>query len=233
MPAVPAQPAKSPFDAAYYARFYGNPRTRVQGPVEVARLCRGIVETARWWSIPLASVVEIGAGTGLARDWFSRRKPDVRFVSTDVSAHACKAYGHRRLDIGKARVRGRFDLVICQGVLPYLDDGAADRALGHLGEMADGLLYLECQTDRDIACVVDHSVSDGALRGRAAAFYLDRLEAHFVMLGAGLWVARRARVPLYELESGSLIRAPRSNSKPREASLTVDRQSEAILTRIA
>ncbi len=204
---MPARTPDGPFDAGYYARFYGDARTRVQGPREVARLCRGIVETARWWSIPIASVVEVGAGTGLARDWFAGKKPEVRYVSTDVSPFACKAYGHRRLDISSARVRGRFDLVICQGVLPYLTGPAAASALDHLGAMASGLLYLECQTDRDIADVVDATVSDIALRGRPARFYVDRLEKHFVMLGGGLWIARRARVPLYELESGTLVRA--------------------------
>jgi SAM-dependent methyltransferase len=206
VPPVPARISDGPFDAAYYQRFYGDVRTRVQGPPEVARMCRGILEVARWWQIPVASVVEIGAGTGLARDWFAKRKPDVRYVSTDVSPFACKAYGHRRLDIGKTKLRGRFDLVVCQGVLPYLDDAAAARALDHIGAMAAGLLYLECQTNRDIADVVDATVSDSALRGRPAHFYLAGLEAHFVMLGGGLWIARRARVPLYELESGTLVR---------------------------
>jgi len=209
---VPPRPSDGPFDAAYYARFYGNPRTRVQGPPEVARLCRGIVEVARWWQIPIERAAEIGAGTGLARDWFARRRPLVRYVSTDVSAHACKAYGHRRLDIGKAPLRGRFDLVICQGVLPYLDEADASRALEHLAAMTVGLLYLECQTDRDIADVVDATVSDEALRGRPAAFYVDRLEEHFVMLGGGLWIARRAKVPLYELESGTLAHAAKARA---------------------
>lgn len=202
---MPARASDGPFDEAYYTRFYGDARTRVQGPPEVARLCRGILEVARWWQVPVASVAEIGAGTGLARDWFARRRPEVRYVSTDISPFACKAYGHRKLDIANARLRGRFDLVICQGVLPYLDDAGAARALDHLGEMTAGLLYLECQTDRDIAEVVDATVSDHALRGRPASFYVGRLEKHFVMLGAGLWIARRARVPLYELESGTLV----------------------------
>ena len=197
------------FDEGYYDRFYRNARTRVQGPRDVARLCRGVLGVAAWTGREIASVAEIGAGTGLWRDWFAKHRPKVRYVSTDVSAFACKAYGHRRLDITKARLRGRFDLVVCQGVMPYLDDDAALRALDHLGAMTGSLLYLECQTDRDLAEVCDLEVSDPALRGRPARFYVERLERHMVMLGLGLWAPKADRAGLYDLESGTLAHEPR------------------------
>jgi hypothetical protein len=204
---------RTAFDRAYYDRFYGRPQTRVQGPREVARQCRGVVEVARWLERPIRSVAEIGAGTGLWRDWFSRHRPSVRYVSTDVSPFACKTYGHRRLDVGRARLPGTYDLVVCQGVLPYLDDASCARALDHLAAMTGELLFLECQTDRDLRDVCDQEVSDPALKPRPVAFYRDRLERRLVMLGLGLWAPKEAAAGLYDLESGSLAHAgPRERS---------------------
>src|SRR5262245_16010207 len=106
------------FDAAYYARFYERAATRVQGPREVARLARGITGIIEWVGGSLDSVLDVGAGPGLWRDWFAKHRPRVAYVSTDVSAYACKRYGHVRRDIVRWRARRRFDLVVCQGVLP-------------------------------------------------------------------------------------------------------------------
>src|SRR4029079_9647322 len=109
------------FDASYYGRYYGNARTRVHGEEEIARLCTAVVSLLDWWTFPVESVLEIGAGTGLWRDWFRRTRPEVRYRSTEFSAYAAKKYGHEQRDITKWRTNKRFDLVVCQGVLPYLD----------------------------------------------------------------------------------------------------------------
>jgi hypothetical protein len=204
------------FDEAYYHRFYGQRRTRVQGPPEVARQCRAILAVARWQGIAVRSVTEIGAGTGLWRDWFARHQPAVRYVSTDVSRFACRQFGHRRLDIAAARLPGRFDLVVCQGVLPYLDEPGALRAIDHLAAMTGELLFLECQTERDLDEVCDLEVSDPALKRRPVAFYRDRLERHLIMLGLGLWAPRAASAGVYQLESGTLAH-PAPTRRPKVA----------------
>jgi hypothetical protein len=195
------------FDAEYYDRFYERRATRVQGKLDVARHCRGVLEVARWLGVEIESVAEVGAGTGLWRDWFAKRRPGVRYVSTELSAYACKKYGHQRLDITKKPLRGRYDLVVCQGVLPYVPARDLSRAIDHLGRMSKGLLFLECQTSRDLACAVDLELSDPELAARPASVYLDALEKHFLMLGLGLWVSRRSDLVLYQLESGTLSRS--------------------------
>ncbi len=60
------------FDAAYYRRFYRSAKTRVQGKKEVARLARGITFIIEWTGAPIETVLDVGAGTGLWRDWFAR-----------------------------------------------------------------------------------------------------------------------------------------------------------------
>jgi hypothetical protein len=188
------------FDDAYYRRHYAG-RSRVHSAAEVARLAAAVTGLAAWWGLPLRTALDVGAGPGLWRDWFRRHRPAVRYRSTDLSPFACRRYGHERRDLARWRARTRFDLVICQGVLPYLDDGDAERAIGNLAAMSGGLLYLEAITRRDLAEHVDRELTDTAVHARGAAWYRARLRPHFVQVGAGLWAARRAGLVFYELEA--------------------------------
>ena len=188
------------FDAAYYRRHYAG-RGRVHSAREIARLVAGVAGLAAWLGVEVASVLDVGAGPGLWRDWFRRHRPAVRYRSTDVSPYACERYGHERRDVSRWRARERFDLVVCQGVLQYLDDAAAARAIDNLGAMCRGLLYLEAITAHDLAETVDPAATDTAVHGRTGAWYRRRLDRHFVQVGAGLWAARRAGLVFYELEA--------------------------------
>jgi hypothetical protein len=189
------------FDAAYFGRFYESRRTRVYGKKEIAHLARGVTELVAWWGGELRSVLDVGAGIGLWRDWFRRNRPGVRYVSTDVSAYACERYGHEQRDITKWRARDRFDLIICQGVLPYLSDADCKRAIANLGAMAGGFLYLEAVTARDLDELCDRSKTDVSMKRRSAAWYRRELGKQFVPLGCGLHYAKRGALGFYELET--------------------------------
>lgn len=186
------------FDAAYFRRFYEGPR-RAHSAREVARLASGVDGLAAWLGVEIGSVLDVGAGAGLWRAWFRRHRPRVRYRSIDVSPYACERYGHELRDVSRWRARGRFDLVVCHGVLQYLDDRAAARAIDNLGAMTGGLLYLEAITRGDLA-VVDLDRTDTAIHLRTGAWYRHRLARHYVQVGAGLWAARRSGILLYELE---------------------------------
>ena len=189
------------FDTGYYQRFYVNAETRAHSGLEVDRLAQGLDGMASWLlQRPLKSVAEIGAGPGFMRDWFARERPAVRYVSTDFSAHACAQFGHRRLDISRTKLRGKFDLVICQGVLQYLGDDACARALENLAAMSGALLYLEALTSRDVETVCDLNGTDIDVHLRAGRFYRTRLAKHFVQVGSGFWARQGGPVALYELE---------------------------------
>jgi hypothetical protein len=191
---------KESFDEAYYGRYYGDARTRVHGPKEIARLCAGVVGLLDWWRAPLESVLDIGAGVGLWRDWFRKNRPKTRYRSTEVSAFACEKYGHERRDITRWRADEEFDLVVCQGVLPYLDDAGCARAIDNLAAMTGGLLYLEAITKRDVRDVIDDAKTDVMVHARTGAWYRARLRRHYVEVGCGLWCKRDASVLFYELE---------------------------------
>jgi 2-polyprenyl-3-methyl-5-hydroxy-6-metoxy-1,4-benzoquinol methylase len=193
-------PAADRFDASYYDRYYGEERG-VHSAREVAHLAAGVHGLARWLGVEVASVLDVGAGLGLWRRWFRRHHPRVRYRSIEVSAHAARRYDHERRDISRWRARERFDLVVCHGVLPYLDDAGAARAIENLGRMCRGVLYLEAITRRDLARVVDREATDTAVHARTGAWYRRRLARHFVQIGGGLWAARASGIALYELEA--------------------------------
>lgn len=193
--------AAETFDAAYYERYYGSARTRVHSADEVAKLCTAVVSFIEWWQYPLESVLDVGAGVGLWRDWFRKHRPKVAYRSTEYSLHACRQFGHEHRDITKWRAREKFDLVVCQGVLPYLDDTSAAKAIENLAAMAGAFLYLEAITKRDIRDVCDADRTDVNVHGRTGAWYRSRLSRHFVQVGCGIWCKKDAGVLFYELEA--------------------------------
>lgn len=188
------------FDAQYYTRYYRNSRTRVLGPKQVARLCTAVTALLDWWEAPLGTVLDVGAGVGLWRDWFARHRPAVRYRSTELSRYACKEFGHEPRDITRWRANTRFDLVVCQGVLPYLDEVGCERAIENLAAMTGGFLYLEAITKNDMRDAVDEQKTDVSVHGRSATWYRKRLSQHYREIGCGLWATRAAPVAFYELE---------------------------------
>jgi len=189
--------ARERFDAGYYQRFYG--RNGVHDRRRIAHLATGVVGLCAWWGITPSSVLAVGAGPGLWRDWFSDNNPSIKVVSTDVSDYACKKYGHERRDIATWCPPRSFDLVICHGVLQYLDDSACEQAIDHIQSATRHVLYLEVPTSHDFATVVDSSATDMHVHRRPGDWYRKRLSAGFSQAGAGLWI-RHGSVILYELE---------------------------------
>ncbi len=188
------------FDASYYARYYERPTTRVHGAAEVDHLCRGVASLLDWWKFPVRSVLDIGAGTGLWRDWFRVNRPDVAYRSTEYSRYACERYGHEHRNIATWCEDSTFDLVVCQGVLPYLDARECSQAIRHIKAMSGGFLYLEAITRRDLRVVVDDAKTDIRVFPRSGTWYRARLAPRFRELGCGLWVTKPSPVLFYELE---------------------------------
>jgi hypothetical protein len=196
------------FGEAYYQRFYQNEKTRVQSASEIAPLLSAVVGLCRWYGVPLRNAIDVGAGTGLWRDWFRRNEPNVLYRSVEYSAYACRVFGHERGDLVSIDTARSYDLVVCQGVLPYVQDADLPKAVENLAKLCRGFLYLEAITSRDAAEVCDRSLTDLAVNLRAKAVYEKLLARHFVKLGAGLFIARRAEVPLYDLECADIEALP-------------------------
>lgn len=189
---------RTEFDGEYYARFYEDDPVHTR--TKISQLASAVHSFARWWDLPVRNVLDIGAGPGYWRDWYADNHPGVRYHSTDVSDHACAAYGHELRDITSWRPSREYDLVVCHGVLHYLDPAGASAAIENIAHAARGLLYLEAPTANDLDTIVDTDTTDMNVTRRSAAWYRSRLTPHFAQIGAGLWVSHKAGLPLYELE---------------------------------
>lgn len=197
-PASPATPAGTRFDAAYYRRFYGD--RPVHDRKRIALLATGVTALAAWWRIPVRSVLDVGAGKAYWRDWLDAERPSVRYHGIDVSEYACRRYGHEQADLATWEPSRRYDLVVCQSVVQYLDDRQATRALTMLGRACRGLLFLEVPTRADRTDVIDPSGTDLDIHWRSGDWYRTRLDAAFTELGVGLWASRSCPAPFFELE---------------------------------
>jgi 2-polyprenyl-3-methyl-5-hydroxy-6-metoxy-1,4-benzoquinol methylase len=188
------------FDEAYFRKFYESRRSRVYSAEQVDHLAQGVTGFVRWFGAEIESVLDVGAGTGLWGAWFKRRMPTVAYRSVDVSDYACSTYGHEKRDISTWRAREKYDLVICQGVLPYLDDRACVKAIANIAAMCRGYFYVEAITARDLREVCDRSKTDVRVLARPKAFYRRAIGRYFEPLGCGLHHVRTSTAVFYDLE---------------------------------
>ena len=186
------------FDAAYYRTYYG--RQPVHDRRRIGLLATGVVSLAEWWRVPIRSVLDVGAGKGYWRDWFTANRPAVRYHGIDVSEHACRRYGHEHADLTTWRPRRQYDLVICQSVIQYLDDAAASKAITTLAEACRGLLLFDAPTDLDRQSAIDPTQTDLDVHFRTARWYRTRLRRGFSEIGGGLWISHACPAVFFELE---------------------------------
>ena len=112
------------FDAAYYRRF-----TAVR-PVHDSAAESPILpkesSRSRVVANPDPSVLDVGAGKGyLAR--LAAISTRVSYHGIDASEYACRRYGHELADLATWQPPRKYDLVVCQSVLQYLDDAVGRR----------------------------------------------------------------------------------------------------------
>ena len=198
-------PRSAAFGADYYRRFYGNASTRVSDLAAVRTLAAFVAAYLRYLDVPVRTILDVGCGLGHWHTAAAELWPSARYCGVEFSEHLCARFGWTRgsivdLDPAKALRRSAFDLVVCQGVLQYLDDRAAARALANLARWTAGALYLEALTARDWRENCDRDRTDGAVHLRPAAFYRRRLARGFRNCGGGVFVKKDAGVTLFELE---------------------------------
>lgn len=189
------------FDRAYYRRFYEDRRTAVGSAAATARLCGFVAAYVRYLGLPVRSVLDLGCGLGWWRPALKAHWPRASYLGVEFSTYLCERHGWTHgsaVDFDPGR---QFDLVICQGVLQYLDDRAAASALRNLARLCRSALYLEALTQRDWRQNVDRRVTDGAVNLRPGVWYRRRLARAFVNCGGGVFVRRTAGASLFELET--------------------------------
>lgn len=188
------------FDEAYYHRFYEDPKTRVVSDAEHSALCEYVFAVARYNSIPIESVLDIGAGTGLWKRWISKNTKGLDYLGTEVSQAMCKKHGFEHRDIARWRDRKKYDLIVCQGVLQYLPDPDVAPAVANIAAMSKGLVYFEAMTRADVRERIDKDRSDTDVYIRNGSYYRGLFAKHFVALGLGLHWPKELPLPFWELD---------------------------------
>jgi trans-aconitate methyltransferase len=200
LPSIGERSSGAQFDAAYYRRFYRDPRTRVSSRAAVARLARFVHGYLGYLGIPVRAILDAGCGVGFWRDAAASLWPRARYSGIEISAYSCRRYGWTPASIVDYKPARQFDLIVCQSVLQYLSDHDAARAIDNLSTLARGAVYLEVPTTEDWKETCDRRRTDGAVQLRPERWYRRRLARRFVAAGGGVFVARSAAATFYALE---------------------------------
>lgn len=188
------------FDAAYYERFYRDPRTRVAEPSDIEIQARFLCGYLDHLGINVRWILDLGCGLGQLRDPLIARFPGARYTGVEVSEYLCAEYDWVHDSVATYRARRRFDLVICQDVLQYLDDTEAEQALENLARHCRGALFFGALTREDWEENCDQARTDRNGYLREGVWYRRRLAPAFVCAGGGVFVARRAGIVMFELD---------------------------------
>jgi len=188
------------FDEAYYERFYFNPKTRVNDQKSIDRLGAFVASYLEYFRIPVRRVLDGGCGIGLWRQVIATHFPKARYEGIEVSEYLCERYGFTHASIVDYQPRGRYDLVLSQGVLPYLSSEDALAAIANMARLCRGALYLEAVTIEDWQYCCDRERSDDALHLREADWYRAALSRFFIPVGGGVWLSRELPFRPFALE---------------------------------
>ena len=145
------------YDRAYFDKWYRDPRHAVASAAELKRKVALAVAQAEYYlGRPLRNVLDVGCGEAPWRAPLRALRPGVAYRGLDASAYVVARYGRSR-NIGLARFGqlehlrfdARFDLIVCTDVLHYLRPGEIRAGLTGIGEMLEGVAFLEAFTSRD------------------------------------------------------------------------------------
>lgn len=192
---------RSEFDRAFFDRYYRRSSTAVISPDDVYRRTRFVLAYLGHLQVEVRSVLDAGCGTGLWKRALRRLDRDISYTGIDPSEYLCRRYGWTCSTIADYATRRRFDLVICQDVLQYVDDRDARRSIDAISRACKGALYFDVPTRDDIDDeLLDMKLTDRAIHVRSAAWYRRLLRKEFLNAGGGVFLKRDARAVILALE---------------------------------
>lgn len=168
---------------------------------DVLKRARFVTSYLDHLQVDVERVLDAGCGTGLWKRALAKIDRDIEYVGIDPSEYACARYGWTRCAIDEFATRRKFDLVVCQDVLQYVDDAAVTRSFAAIARACRGALYFDVPTRDDIDDrLLDMSRTDRSMRVRSAAWYRARLVHDFVNVGGGVFLRRGAKAVALALE---------------------------------
>jgi SAM-dependent methyltransferase len=102
------------------------------------------------------NALDIGCGEGLWRAALLRERPQIEYLGIDPSAYVAQRFGTRRnirqgdiTSLGALRIRGPFDLIICNDVLHYVPTPELRSGMRSVAARLRGVAYLGLFTRAD------------------------------------------------------------------------------------
>ncbi|CAM5305963.1 class I SAM-dependent DNA methyltransferase [Rhodanobacter lindaniclasticus] len=148
------------YDRGYFDKWYRDPHHAVGSPAELRRKVAMAVAQAEYYlGRTVRNVLDVGCGEAAWRSPLRALRPGIDYRGLDASEYVVARYGRSR-QIGLARFGQleqlrfdtRFDLIVCSDVLHYLKPAEIRAGLRGIGEMLDGVAFLEVFTsDDDVA----------------------------------------------------------------------------------
>ena len=127
--------------------------------------------------------------------------PEIRYTGVEPSPYLVQEYGWIEGTVDSFRSRRKYDLVICQDVLSYLEPRQVKDALANIARLCRGAAYIQVVTKQDWDNdVVDPKRTDLNMNRLDAQWYRKALGCHFVNCGGGLYLPKNSSVVLWELE---------------------------------
>jgi SAM-dependent methyltransferase len=189
------------FDAAFFERYYGDPKTRVADEGDAARIAGLIGGLVHYLELPVRRILDAGCGVGFLRAPLQQQFPNAHYEGLEFSEFLCARHGWTRGSVAEHSTATPYDLVVCHDVLQYLDDRTAARAIANLGRLCRGGLYLSVLTRSDWRHAADQSRTDESVFQRTGEWYRRRLKRVFRHVGVGVHVRRDLDPILWELET--------------------------------
>ena len=195
------------YDEAYFEKWYRSATHRVRTPAEFARQVDFVLHLAEWvLQRKVRSVLDVGCGEGQWGVALKRRRPRVQYTGVDPSAWAIARHGKKRgllhggitdLD-ALLPTRQTYDLVLCVGMLNYLDPATLRLGLRQVAKRSAGVAYLELFAQGD-----EYEGDTDWPRPRPAAWYRTAMQsAGFVPVGMQCYVAQSEADRLSLMERG-------------------------------
>lgn len=102
------------------------------------------------------NALDVGCGEGLWRAALLSARPSLRYAGIDPSAYAVRRFGARRnirqgdiTSLAALRIRGPFDVIICNDVLHYVATPELRTGMRGVAERLRGVAYLGLFTSAD------------------------------------------------------------------------------------
>ena len=195
------------YDRSYFDRWYRDPRFAVVHRGVLARRVQLAVSATEYLlERELRTVLDVGCGEGAWRELLLAARPKLRYTGVDSSEYAIARYGRERNlklgtlgELGRMKLKGPYDLIVCSDVLHYVSTDEARRGLKSIAELLGGLAFLELFAAEDPTIGDD----EGFQKRPASAYRRLFREAGLIHLGLHCYAGPSLAPDLITFERGS------------------------------